>query len=205
MGYPIQTNRCAVVRPRVRLEPKIEDLVRRACFTVASSSLASYGVHPNDIIDHLIHAGLAAANRAERVVEHLDGVAHAVACIRGNSRAWADLATLHGWCLERAAMEQHGAEGGLQPDVSGSNFVKARLRRPTRTFLKTACRAHDFSGMRAFALFATGLPIDCLVELKLALRVRNVKHLTVPTRCVASQPPQQWLRRQLSSVGRAPH
>ncbi len=113
MGYPIQTNRCAVVRPRVRLEPKIEDLVRRACFTVASSSLASYGVHPNDIIDHLIHAGLAAANRAERVVEHLDGVAHAVACIRGNSRAWADLATLHGWCLERAAMEQHGAEGGL--------------------------------------------------------------------------------------------
>ncbi|MCE9620280.1 MAG: hypothetical protein K8R92_10285 [Planctomycetes bacterium] len=68
---------------------------------------------PDEIIEHLSQAGLAVASRPERVLENLEGIVHAVACISGNARAWVELATQHGWCLERAAMERFGVDGGL--------------------------------------------------------------------------------------------
>jgi hypothetical protein len=102
-----------VARGSVPLEPEIDTLVRRACFTLAAPALVDFRVSPDEIIAHLTTAGLSVANRAERVLQNLDGVAHAVACIRGDARAWAELVNRHGWCLERAVMDRHGAEGGL--------------------------------------------------------------------------------------------
>jgi hypothetical protein len=105
--------RNVVAHRPVPLEPEVEDLVRRACFAAAAPALIEFGVRPDEIVDHLTSAGLSVANRPDRVLANLDGVAHAVACVRGDARAWSDLANRHGWCLERAAMDRHGAEGGL--------------------------------------------------------------------------------------------
>jgi len=102
-----------VAHQPVPLEPEVEDLVRRACFAAAAPALMEFGVRPDEIVDHLTSAGLSVANRPDRVLANLDGVAHAVACTRGDVRAWTDLANRHGWCLERAAMDRHGTEGGL--------------------------------------------------------------------------------------------
>ena len=102
-----------VVRGPVPLEPEVEDLVRRACFGLSAPALMEFNVRPDEIVEHLTQAGLAVANRPDRVLQNLDGVAHAVACIRGDARAWIELANRHGWCLERAAMDRHDVEGGL--------------------------------------------------------------------------------------------
>jgi hypothetical protein len=97
----------------VPLDPVLEDRIRRACFVGATRWMREHGVSPDDIVRHLSAAGLAVASRPERVLENIDGIAHAVACILGNARAWVELANQHGWCLERAAMERFGVNGGL--------------------------------------------------------------------------------------------
>ena len=102
-----------MVRTSVPLEPEFEARVRRACFTSASAAMRDFRVQPDELVRHLTAAGLGVAHRPERSIENLDGVAHAVACIRGDARAWAELVNRHGWCLDRAAMDRHGAEGGL--------------------------------------------------------------------------------------------
>jgi hypothetical protein len=107
------TTRDVVARGPVPIEPQVEMLVRRACFATAAEALAEFRVHPDEIVHHLTHAGLAIASRPERVLQNLDGVAHAVACVRGDAQAWTDLANRHGWCLERAAMDRFSVEGGL--------------------------------------------------------------------------------------------
>ena len=113
MAHALTPIRDVVVRTPVPLEPEVEDLVRRACFAHAAAALAEFRVHPDEIVAHLTHAGLAVASRADRVLDHLDGVAHAVACVRGDALAWTELANRHGWCLERAAMDRFEVEGGL--------------------------------------------------------------------------------------------
>ncbi len=107
------TIRDVVARGPVPLEPQVQMLVRRACFAVAAEALSEFRVHPDEIVQHLSHAGLAIASRPERVLQNLDGVAHAVACVRGDALAWTELANRHGWCLERAAMDRFDVEGGL--------------------------------------------------------------------------------------------
>jgi len=102
-----------VVRGPVPIGADVDAMVRRACFASAAEALATFRVHPDEILTHLTQAGLAVASRPERVLQHLDGVAHAVACVRGDAAAWTDLANHHGWCLERAAMDQFGIEGAL--------------------------------------------------------------------------------------------
>jgi hypothetical protein len=102
-----------VARGSVPMEPEVEAMLRRACFTTAAATLMDFRVQPDELIAHLTAAGLAIANRPERAVQNLDGVVHVVACIRGDARAWAELVNRHGWCLDRAAMDRHGAEGGL--------------------------------------------------------------------------------------------
>ncbi len=113
MIHSNSTTRPVVVRGPVPLEPEVEDLVRRACFGLSAPALMEFNVRPDEIVEHLTQAGLAVANRPDRVLQNLDGVAHAVACIRGDARAWIELANRHGWCLERAAMDRHDVEGGL--------------------------------------------------------------------------------------------
>jgi hypothetical protein len=102
-----------VARAPVPLEPEVEDLVRRACFAHAADALADFRVRPDEVVAHLTTAGLAVASRSDRVLQHLDGVAHAIACVRGDAFAWTELANRHGWCLERASMDRFGVEGGL--------------------------------------------------------------------------------------------
>ena len=125
--------RDVVARGPVPLEPQLESLVRRACFAVAAESLAEFRVHPDEVIAHLSHAGLAIASRPERVVQHLDGVAHAVACVRGDAHAWTELANRHGWCLERAAMDRFDVEGGLAARRFWRDRKSTRLNSSHRT------------------------------------------------------------------------
>jgi hypothetical protein len=113
VGNTTPTIRGVVVRGPVPLGTEVETLVRRACFATASDALAAFRVHPDEIIAHLSMAGLAVASRPERAAQHLEGVAHAVACVRGDAAAWTDLSNHHGWCLERASMDRFGIEGAL--------------------------------------------------------------------------------------------
>jgi len=122
--------RDVVVRGSVPLEPAIECLVRRACFTTLSQSLIEFGVHPDEMVNHLAQAGLAIATRPERALENLEGVAHAIACVRGDARAWIELANRHGWCLERAAMDRHHIEGGLSARRFWSEVKRGTLGAP---------------------------------------------------------------------------
>ena len=97
----------------VPLDSDLENQIRRYCFGAATKSMREFSVTPHEIIVHLAHAGLAVASRPERVLENLDGIVHAVACIRGDSRGWVELVNQHGWCLERAAMETFSVDGAL--------------------------------------------------------------------------------------------
>ena len=107
-------NQTQIVAVRaVPLHLDLENQIRRCCFGVACKPMREFGVTPNEIIEHLAHAGLAVASRPERVLENLEGIVHAVACIRGDSRGWVALVNQHGWCLERAAMETFKVDGAL--------------------------------------------------------------------------------------------
>ncbi|MSR33553.1 MAG: hypothetical protein EXS12_01915 [Phycisphaerales bacterium] len=97
----------------VPLHVDLENQIRRCCFGSTAKSMREFGVTPNEIILHLENAGLAVASRPERVLENLDSIVHAVACIRGDSRGWIELVNQHGWCLERAAMETFSVDGAL--------------------------------------------------------------------------------------------
>ncbi len=97
----------------VPLHLDLENQIRRCCFGVAAKPMHDFSVTPNEILEHLAHAGLAVASRQERVLENIEGIVHAVACIRGDSRGWVELVNQHGWCLERAAMETFSVDGAL--------------------------------------------------------------------------------------------
>ena len=113
VGFQIMNQSQIMAARVVPLHPEMEDLIRRQCFGGAAKSMGDFGVTPNEIIAHLKNAGLAIASRPERVLENIDGIVHAVACIRGDSRGWVELVNQHGWCLERAAMETFQVDGAL--------------------------------------------------------------------------------------------
>ncbi len=110
----VYMNKTQEIIPRVvPIDFNLKDQIRQCCFGDAATYLAEFNVTPNQIIEHLARAGLAVASRPERVLEHLHGVVHAVACIRGDSRGWVQLINDHGWCLERTAMETFSIDGAL--------------------------------------------------------------------------------------------
>jgi len=136
---------------RGALDPELEVQLRRHCFCMASEA-SRYRVSVDDVIAHLIGAGLSMTPRPQRSLAHVPDVMLAVACVRGDATAWNDLLNAHAWCLDRACAEQLGTSEGLTFARRFWGELRLTTRDLTRA-LKIAPRLQQYAGVRPIRLW----------------------------------------------------
>lgn len=93
-------------------DPILDEQIRRQFFR-SGGEAARYRVSVDDVLAHLMRAGLPITPRPQRVLAHMADVIQVIACVRGDATAWNDLLNAHAWCLDRACAEQLGMTQGL--------------------------------------------------------------------------------------------
>jgi hypothetical protein len=69
----------------------LEARLRAAYFSLAGGAALRYRVSVEDVLEHVVRAGIARMPRPERAAEHMVCVVHATALVRGDAQAWTDL------------------------------------------------------------------------------------------------------------------
>lgn len=144
-----------LLRDRGALDPLLAAAVRRQFFCAAVDA-GRHHVSADEVIAHLIQAGLAITPRSQRVLAHLPDVILAIACARGDATAWNDLINAHAWCLDRACTEQLGPNEGLTfarrfwRDLKSSTLGTVVVTRRPRA---SATRLQQYSGVRPIRLW----------------------------------------------------
>lgn len=76
--------------------------IRSGYFSNAGAAALRYRVSVTDVLTHLTGAGIRRMPRPERAAENLSCVVHAVALVRGDAQAWADIVNQLASSFDRA-------------------------------------------------------------------------------------------------------
>ncbi|MBL9141902.1 MAG: hypothetical protein JNK53_08555 [Phycisphaerae bacterium] len=122
------------VEPDELLPRSLGAMIRAAYFSNAGEAATRYRVGVSEVIAHLIPAGILRMPRPTRAAENMACVVHAVALVRGDAQAWADIVNQLASSFDRACAAR------LDP-VRGIAFSR-RFWLDLRSNAGTASRNH---------------------------------------------------------------